>query len=187
MAKKEDWTAEALRVLAAEGPSHLTIDRLATNLGLSKGSFYHHFKNLAVFRSDVLARYEWESTTSLIASVENHGSQDPLRKIERLVDLAIEPSPQSGLQIAVRAWATQDPEVRQVQERLDRTRLDYGGSLWREAGCDPEEADLRAKNLYLLIIGGRQITPPLPVEELRWICRRAIAALQLEPSSGQHP
>ncbi|MBP2216994.1 TetR/AcrR family transcriptional regulator [Arthrobacter sp. CAN_C5] len=185
MATQEDWIVEALKVLAANGPSHLTIDRLAGNLRLSKGSFYHHFKSLAAFREQVLAHYEWESTTSLIASVEKHESQDPLRKLERLVDLAIEPSSQTGLQIAVRAWAMQDPEVRKVQERLDRTRLDYGSRLWREAGCHPQEADLRAKSLYLLIIGGRQITPSLPLEELRRICRRAIAAFQSEPLNGQ--
>ncbi|MDN4609509.1 TetR/AcrR family transcriptional regulator [Arthrobacter burdickii] len=187
MATKEDWIVEALRVLAAQGPSHVTIDRLAGNLDLSKGSFYHHFKSLAVFRQEILAHYEWESTTSLIASVEKREPQDPLLKIEWLVDLAIEPSSQAGLQIAVRAWAAQDPEVSKVQERLDRTRLDYASTLWREAGCHPQEADFRAKSLYLLIIGGRQVTPPLPLEELRRICRRAIAAFQDEPLGGERP
>jgi AcrR family transcriptional regulator len=176
VADKEQWLEAAFRVLSERGFSHLTIDALAADLGLTKGSFYHHFKNLASFRADLLVRFESISTTSLIASVDASVSQDPVFKLERLIDLAIDSSPQSGLQAAVRAWAMQDYEVRLVQERLDSVRLEYAGSLWRQAGCDPEEAEFRAKHLYLLLVGGRQMLPTLPSEQLREICRQAISA-----------
>jgi AcrR family transcriptional regulator len=177
VATKNEWIEEAFRVITEKGLSHLTIDLLAANLNLSKGSFYHHFKNLASFKAEMLAHFEWVSTTSLITMVEEGDSQTPMQKLERLVELGIEPSPQIGLQVAVRAWATQDPEeVRVVQERLDRVRLDYASSLWREAGCSPEESDFRALHLYLVLIGGRQLYPTLSTEQLREICRRVISA-----------
>ena len=70
-----------------------------------------------------------------------------------------------------------------MQERLDHIRLEYASGLWREAGCGFEEADFRAMNLYLLLIGGRQVLPPLAVEQLRGICRRAITAPYRELSA----
>ena len=176
MATKTEWIEEAFRVLTEKGSSQLTIDLLAANLNLSKGSFYHHFKNLASFKSELLEHFEWVTTTSLITAVEDGEARDPIQKLERLVELATEPSFQVALQVAVRAWATQDPEVRMVQERLDQVRLDYGSRLLRETGCSPEESDLRAVHLYLVLIGGAQILRALPAEQLQEICRRALTA-----------
>ena len=176
MSTKTQWIEAAFRVLTEKGSSHLTIDLLAANVNLSKGSFYHHFKNLAGFKAELLEHFEWVSTTSLITAVEDGGVSDPIQKLGRLVELATEPSPQVDLQVAMRAWAAQDQEVRAVQERLDQVRLDYGSGLLREAGCSPEEADIRAMHLYLVLIGGAQILRALPVEQLREMCRRAIAA-----------
>jgi AcrR family transcriptional regulator len=175
MADKTQWIQAAFRVLTEKGLSHLTIDVLAAELNLTKGSFYHHFNNLAAFRSDMLEHFESVSTTALIVEVERGDPGDPVHRLERLVDLAVEASPQAGLQVAVRAWAMQDAEVRKVQERLDKVRLEYASSLWRQAGLSPEEADARALHLYLLLVGGRQILPALPVDQLREICKRAMS------------
>lgn len=187
MAGKEQWIKGAFRVLTEKGLSRMTIDVLAADLNLTKGSFYHHFKNMAVFRVDMLEYFESISTTSLIALVEADESQEPERKLERLIDLAVEPSPPVGLQIAIRAWAMQDLEVRKVQERLDQVRLDYASSLLRQAGCSPEESHARAVHLYLLLVGGRQILPPLPADQLREMCRRSISApyLSAVPTSSR--
>ncbi|MEV0081899.1 TetR/AcrR family transcriptional regulator [Saccharopolyspora sp. NPDC050642] len=43
MSGKQDWLDAGLEILADQGVPALTIDRLATKLGLTKGSFYHHF------------------------------------------------------------------------------------------------------------------------------------------------
>ena len=50
---RESWLQQALEILA-EDPQHLRVDEVARRLGVSKGSFYWHFKNRSDF---VLARY----------------------------------------------------------------------------------------------------------------------------------
>ncbi|MFD3938020.1 TetR/AcrR family transcriptional regulator [Streptomyces sp. NPDC058611] len=185
MARKSNWIDTAVAVLTDEGSAHLTIDRLSAELGLSKGSFYHHFKSYDAFKGEVLSRYEWESTTSLIAAAETDAEQDPIHKLRRLVELATEPGVQAGLQGAVRAWSMQDQAVRAVQDRIDQARLDYVSSLWREFGCSADEALTRAKTLYLLLVGGRQLAAYVTAEDLREICLRAIAADSREPSTEQ--
>ena len=46
---KEEWLARALEVLGKKGAGELTIESLARRLGVTKGSFYWHFKDRADF------------------------------------------------------------------------------------------------------------------------------------------
>lgn len=45
---REAWLAAALDVLAEEGQAKLRIDKLAGDLGVTKGSFYHHFDGATI-------------------------------------------------------------------------------------------------------------------------------------------
>ena len=42
---KQDWLVAGLTLLGSTGSPDLTIDQLTDYLGVTKGSFYHHFKN----------------------------------------------------------------------------------------------------------------------------------------------
>ncbi len=42
---REEWLAKALEVLARKGVAGMRIDALSKALGVTKGSFYWHFKN----------------------------------------------------------------------------------------------------------------------------------------------
>ncbi len=46
-----DWAQAALQLIAEAGLGALTVEALAARLGVTKGSFYWHFKG----RSDLLA------------------------------------------------------------------------------------------------------------------------------------
>ncbi len=56
---KQAWLDEVLRTLADEGAPALRIDRLAGGLGLSKGSFYHHFDGMAGYKDALLTLRHW--------------------------------------------------------------------------------------------------------------------------------
>ena len=51
---REAWPAAALNVLAEDGLAKLRIDKLAADLGATKGSFYHHFKSRDDFVQELL-------------------------------------------------------------------------------------------------------------------------------------
>ncbi len=57
---RDRWIDEGLLVLAEEGAPGVRIDRIAARLGLSKGSFFHHFDGIAAYRRALLDR--WESS-----------------------------------------------------------------------------------------------------------------------------
>ncbi|HKN51115.1 MAG TPA: TetR/AcrR family transcriptional regulator [Amycolatopsis sp.] len=156
MASKRDWLEVGLALLAEQGAPSVTIERLLERMGLSKGSFYHHFKGMPGFRTALLAHFEAERTTRFIEEVERTASDDKLRL---LLDLVLGPGPGPELEIAVRAWALQDDEARVVQGRIDRTRTEYLTKLTGDVGL--------ARALYLIVVGGCQHVPPLKPAELR--------------------
>ena len=64
---------EGLRVLAAEGAPAVRIDRIAARLGLSKGSFHHHFAGADGYKRDLLALYEALSVDALASATGGAG------------------------------------------------------------------------------------------------------------------
>ena len=50
----QDWIDFALKTLAREGFQALKADVLARKLGVSRGSFYWHFKDLGTFHQCVI-------------------------------------------------------------------------------------------------------------------------------------
>ncbi|CAL9601522.1 TetR/AcrR family transcriptional regulator [Streptomyces sp. enrichment culture] len=185
MASRRDWLEEGLRVLGEDGAHALTVDRLAARLQLTKGSFYHHFKGMTGYRSDLLAYYEAEHTGRYIAAAEQGGGRTPRQRLLHLRDLVLADKGGSDrLEIAMRAWAAQDDEVRALQQRVDELRVGYLRELVSDAGGADEDATPLARLLYLLLVGSQQLVPPLPAEELREVYTLALRLAPQEEGPG---
>ena len=154
MVSKRDWLDAGLVLLAEQGAPSVTIERLTERLGLSKGSFYHHFKGMGGFRAALLEHFEAERTTRFMEQAD----AAPGDRLGALLKLVLAPGPGLGLEIAVRAWALQDAEARVVQERVDRTRVAYLTEVSGDAGL--------AQALYLIVVGAGQVVPPLSGRQL---------------------
>ena len=181
MATKTDWLEAGLKVLAEEGAPAVTIERLTERLGLSKGSYYHHFKGAAGFRTALLEYFETQFTTRLIDTVEQDPDAAPAIKLNRLLELVLADPDSAELEIAVRAWSLQDAEARGTQERVDRARTEYLQLLCR--GLDSpkvDDPDRLARLLYLILIGAEQVLPTLPANELR-----EVYAMTLRLATGE--
>ncbi|MEU9479529.1 TetR/AcrR family transcriptional regulator [Streptomyces sp. NPDC048191] len=163
-AEKWAWLDQGLTLLAEQGAPAVTLDRLCERMGMSKGAFYHHFGSMPKYRIRLLDHFEAKCTTAIINGVE---ASDTLPARERLARLLAEVTKDAGppLEIAMRAWAKQDPEAARVQERVDATRIGYLRDLCEQAGHG--RPDQVAKMLYLMLVGAEHLTPPLPKPELR--------------------
>ncbi|MFF5205670.1 TetR/AcrR family transcriptional regulator [Streptosporangium sp. NPDC000396] len=182
MASRHDWLEEGFKVLSEEGAPALTVERLCGRLGLTKGSFYHHFKGMAGFKTDLLQHFEEKRTVRYLDAAD-HTAGPPQARLDHLLELVLaELGDGLGLEVAIRAWAAQDAEVRAAQERVDRLRIDYLSSLWREAGGAEADDTPMARLLYLVLVGAGHVVPPVSVEDLRDIYR---LALRLVP--GDNP
>ncbi|UGT65952.1 TetR/AcrR family transcriptional regulator [Nocardia gipuzkoensis] len=163
---KRDWLDAGFAVLAADGARALTVERLCADLGLTKGSFYHHFRGMSGYRADLLDHFETEYTGRYIAETEQRDipAADRLARLTELV-LAGQDA-DNAVEIAMRAWATQDPQVNRIQQRVDRRRVEYLESLLRDIADNDDESRLLARLLYLAQVGAQQVVPPLPARDI---------------------
>lgn len=147
---KHDWLEAGRDALAAHGIASVKADVLAKTLGVSRGSFYWHFPDVAGFHRALLAAWEKQATADVIASVERGGG-DAVVKLHRLARTVF--AADGALERQVRAWAAQQKVAARVQDRVDRTRIAFVRQLLRAAGHDARSADVRARFLYLTLVG----------------------------------
>ncbi|MBB5077455.1 TetR/AcrR family transcriptional regulator [Nonomuraea endophytica] len=165
MANRQDWLDAGLVILAEHGAPGLTIERLMARVGLTKGSFYHHFKGMPGFRTALLEHYEATMTTRYIETAVA-GDPAPEEKIKRLLELVVKESA-SDPEVAIRAWAMQDQDVAAMLRRVDHTRIEFLRTVWQERSGDPAASEVMGKLLYLILVGANHMLPPIGGQELR--------------------
>jgi len=143
---KSDWLDCALHVLALEGVNGVRVERLARKLGVTKGSFYWHFRD----REDLLDRlieYWMQTLTIAVREATKEASGGPEQRLFALMR-EIRERHAADFDVAVRAWGAHDPKVARIVERVDAIRLDYVRSLFREMGFRGRQAEIRARFCY---------------------------------------
>lgn len=160
---KNDWLMEAFQVLVENGFDGLTIDEMTTRLGVTKGSFYHHFENIRDFKTALLDFYEHAGTLQIVQLTEE--SATPQAKLQRLFDIVV--NEDLPLEMPIRVWAHSDPEVRVYQARVDARRVEYLRLLCDQIVQDDERARFIAQLFYAVLVGGEAIIPPIPPATLR--------------------
>jgi AcrR family transcriptional regulator len=142
----EEWVRAGLRALAKSGATALKADTLANSLGVSRGSFYWHFADVPAFHAAVLKRWREVALENIITEIE--ATSDPL---EALLYRAFAGG--SGIEGAVRAWATADPQARKAVEAVDAERVHYIRKMLIAAGIAPEVAATRARLMNWTYLG----------------------------------
>jgi AcrR family transcriptional regulator len=142
----EEWVRAGLKALAKSGAGALKADKLAAGLGVSRGSFYWHFADVPAFHAAVLKRWREVALENIIAEIET--TSDPL---EALLHRAFAGG--SGVESAVRAWATADSQARKAVEAVDAERIRYLQKLLVDAGIAPDVAAMRARVMNWTYLG----------------------------------
>jgi AcrR family transcriptional regulator len=166
------WLNSGLEALAVEGPGGLKIDRLVRRVGLTKGSFFHHFAGAAAYKTALLERLEADATAALEEASANRPIPEPHQILEDLTERIGQPG--SGLwrpelEIALRAWSFTDDEVRQTQSRIDRQRLAALEAIWQRLEPDQQQARIRALLPYLLAVGASMSSVVVDPDELQQV------------------
>ena len=165
MSARDRWIDEGLAVLAERGIAGVSIDGLAGRLGLTKGSFHHHFAGMPGFRIALLERYRADVHGALAeADALLASSASPLAALQRFPELLNEVD--LGLATAVRSWALADPEARAVQEQIDRRWRGLLEGVWGRIVDDPERARTAALLPYLVLVGAAFAVPPVDADDI---------------------
>ncbi len=148
----QDWVLAAMRRLATHGVSQVRVEPLATQLGVSKGSFYWHFSDRNALLAAVLDLWESQGTEAIIVTVEAAGT-DAATRMRVLIRETFGQPQHDGIELGIRAWARHDANARATAERVDQRRLDYVTSLITACGLPEQQARTRAEFMYRTLIG----------------------------------
>lgn len=156
---REDWLRAALAALAATGVSGVTVDPLAKVLGVTRGSFYWHFKDRDALLEEALLLWESESTLGFIEELA--AVPDPRARLEALFYGALTDESVGGLEPAIVAHA-RHPVVAAVLARVTERRLDYLTALFVEIGLDNATARRQAVGTYAAYLGWIELRRAAP-------------------------
>ena len=144
---REKWLARALEILSREGKAKLRIDPLTTSLGVTKGSFYWHFKDRADFVKSLAKFWAKYSTNQVIKEI-NQSRGTASDRLLSLMDFLCRKD-FGKYDVSMRAWATQEPEVARIVKKVDEQRFTFVRSLFVELGFKGQELEMRTRTFVV--------------------------------------
>ncbi|SDS26634.1 TetR/AcrR family transcriptional regulator [Microlunatus soli] len=166
MAPRDRWIDEGFVVLREQGATGLKVDSIAARLGLTKGSFHHHFRGAGDYRRVLLARYEEQAVDAIEQFLAAAVDLAPDRAVMSLADA---PVLDNRLDAAIRSWAADDADALAVQQRVDQQRLAALIGLWERILPDPQQARIAALVPHLVVIGASAAQPAPTEQEMRQV------------------
>lgn len=150
---REEWLEAARNVLINKGVSHIKIDLLSKDLGVTRGGFYWFFKNRQDLLDQLLA--DWRNgTQSQAFEILKDTTIEPKELLETfMLSLMEEVIYIPAWDSAVRDWARSDPKVRQTVEDVDNERIDLLKGAYMRIEENETDALIRARISYYHQIG----------------------------------
>jgi AcrR family transcriptional regulator len=153
---KRHWLKLGERLLSAEGPGALSLERLTEAAGRTKGSFYHHFGG----RDDFLAALTQHWRETVVEPAARPYRDDPRPAAWRALLRAAPFQLNQPFERALRRLAVGEPIVRDGVERVDRERIDNLTFLVSQLREDLEDPRAFAVLLYAVIVGAQWLLKP---------------------------
>jgi AcrR family transcriptional regulator len=147
----EAWIEAATQVLVDSGIDHVRVDVLAQELGVTRGSFYWHFRDREDLLRRVLQAWHTRATQLLTARLASAHGADPQAQIRDVISLPFRGRAAlkaARIELAIRAWARRDETARAAVDEADASRLAYHVQLFGQLGFAADEARARAFVLY---------------------------------------
>lgn len=147
----ESWIEAGFELIATEGMRAVKIDRLCRRLGVTKGSFYWHFDDIAAYFAALAEAWGHSQR----ASRESLQSIAELAPEGRLVAMMrhLTSRRQWMLERAAREWARWDPGVAAQVAASDRWVARQVERAFLDAGFPPDEAKIRARASFAAGVG----------------------------------
>lgn len=146
---RSDWIRAATAALRHGGITAVRIEKLARDLGVTKGSFYWHFRDRGDLYDALLVFWE-EETEWLIGEAERLATP-----IDRLIGFfnLVSRTRIYPPDIAIFEWARHDPAVARRAARVEHRRIAFIARQVQDSGVERREAQRRAEIVYLTTLG----------------------------------
>ena len=155
---KAQWLSAGLEALRKGGVGSVRVERLAGDVGITKGSFYHHFRDRGALLDAVIEYWSREMTDAEFERIQTLRGGLAARLVALAQDVL-----EKGMgryDPAIRAWARGDRKVAAAVAQVDRRRIKALAGFFEEGGFTPAEARTRARTFYTFLLGEPQVRAP---------------------------
>lgn len=159
-------------VLAEAGYGGLKLASVCGRLGVTSGSFYHHFTSWSEYTRQLVTHWQQQMTVL----VEEVGEEpDPRRRLDRIIKggLALP----HGAEAAIRVWGSIDPHVRDAQAAVDRHRFGAVFEAALQVLGNRRQAEMFASWSIYLLVGYEQALLPRNPDGLEWLVAQLLDSL----------
>ncbi len=159
---RSDWLASSMDALLLEGVEGIHVEPLARRLGVTKGSFYWHFKDRQELLNGVVEYW----TTRMIDAVRAHDALIGSAR-ERLLQVMeeITQEDRGRYEAAMRMWAASEEHVAKAVRQVDEARLESICDLFLEMGFARKQAEIRCRMMVFYEYGEAEFSIQAPVEK----------------------
>ncbi|MEM9292365.1 MAG: TetR/AcrR family transcriptional regulator [Acidobacteriota bacterium] len=188
---QEGWVRAAMEALSRGGLRAVAVEPLARSLGVTKGSFYWHFKNRGELIEALLDAFEARATDAVVHRLEP--IPDPAERLTTLVAAATS-CKALGREVALATSAAAGEEpIASRYRRVSARRQRYLIGLYEQIGVEPEEAVRFGTATYTWFLGllhrlaieGQPADPEAVRQEAKWVVERLLSLA--EESSNPSP
>lgn len=131
------WIEGALDAIVSRGPEAIKIERLAREIGVSKGSFYWFFDGLDDLLRRALEHWRDDINGNLFDEIQNRDTS-AREKLTQLID-AIFSSRIGRYDAPLRAWAMRSDLAAEIINQVDLARISFLRDMFADLGCANDE------------------------------------------------
>ncbi|MCU0649996.1 MAG: TetR/AcrR family transcriptional regulator [Gemmatimonadaceae bacterium] len=164
---RERWIDAAFDALADGGLEAVAVEPLGVRLGVTKGSFYWHFRDRGALIAAVVEAFEVRGADEPIR--ELRGVADPRARLQQLFHVALG-RPESLRSERALLTAT-DPRVMAAVARVHQKRRAFLEQCYRDLGLSPAHARHWAATAYATFIGAVVLSEQAPFDSARSVAR----------------
>lgn len=159
------WLEAGLELLVESGPRKLTVAAACAEVGKTKGSFYHHFRDVDDFQHQLMEYWKEGHTDEPIR--QSVRSPDPMKKLTQVVGKL-----PFSREMAFRNWAQRSTVALEIVREVDRLRVEHLKKLLEDGSRSAERAELLAWMDYALYLGVSMLESSLPAARRREIMKK---------------
>jgi AcrR family transcriptional regulator len=150
---REVWLAAAKQALLDAGLDAVKVQPLAGRLNIARTSFYWFFKDRTALLEALLEDWEAKNTGAFVEACDAYAETITEGLLNLIAVFHDESVFEPRLDFAVRSWAHQSDAVTARINAADERRLAAIRGMFERFGYATDEADVRARTVYLVQIG----------------------------------
>ncbi|UJF33022.1 TetR/AcrR family transcriptional regulator [Paenibacillus hexagrammi] len=148
---EEQWLQKGIEQFAQSGIDGLVIEKMSTELGCSKSSFYWYFKNRIEFITRFIHQWAERTTQQVIQNSSLHEREED--QITSMLTQMFSATGKGDFLFYFRKLSKETPVFEPTLAAIEQTRMKYAQQLFEKVGMPSEIAEQKSSLLYHYYLG----------------------------------